>query len=226
LEEKIGWKATPGEQDHRGILRSLVLSKLGSAGDENTIAEAKRQLKNRNDLVADLRAVVYKICIISEQPGENLWDEVLDIFRKSEMQEEKDRCARSLGWSHDKAKLEKTMDWALNSGEVRSQDTVFVIASVSANPVGRELEWEWLQKNWDAVSGKFAGQFLLSRLVTTSCSVFASDKRADEVEKFFSDKKVASAERAVKQAIESIRSNAGWWSRDSQDIVRWLNEKY
>ena len=49
--------------------------------------------------------------------------------------------------------------------EVRSQDTVFVIAGVTGSVLGREAAWKFLQDRWAELHDRYQGGFLLSRLI-------------------------------------------------------------
>lgn len=48
---------------------------------------------------------------------------------------------------------------------MRNQDTVFVIISVAMTKSGRQLAWEFFQKNKDELRRRYEGGFLVSRLV-------------------------------------------------------------
>lgn len=52
----------------------------------------------------------------------------------------------------------------------------------------------------------------------TALGTFTSAEWADDVEQFFKSHKAPAAERAVKQTIEKIRSNAAWLARDEAPI--------
>lgn len=39
--------------------------------------------------------------------------------------------------------------------EVRSQDTVFVIISVGASKIGRDLAWQFIQDNWSKLFNQY-----------------------------------------------------------------------
>jgi hypothetical protein len=110
--------------------------------------------------------------------------------------------------------------------EVRSQDTVFVIAGVAANPKGRELAWKFVQEKWTELFTRYDGGFLLSRLVQTTCADFTTEEKAKEVEAFFAAHKAPAAERAVKQSVEKIRSNARWLANDGEAMGKWFAEWY
>ena len=49
--------------------------------------------------------------------------------------------------------------------EVRSQDTVFVIAGVTGSKLGREMAWKFVKDNWKSLHERYRGGFLLARLV-------------------------------------------------------------
>jgi hypothetical protein len=53
--------------------------------------------------------------------------------------------------------------------EVRSQDTVFFIASVAMNKHGRELAWNFVKKNWQELMNRYE---VRNSLVCTKLSVF------------------------------------------------------
>lgn len=53
---------------------------------------------------------------------------------------------------------------------------------------------------------------------------FASEEKAAEVESYFATNSWPGTERAVKQAIESIRLNADWLNRDAAAIKSYLNK--
>lgn len=99
--------------------------------------------------------------------------------------------------------------------------TGLLTARVSQNPKGRELAWQFVQKNFDALAKKYEGGFLLGHLVRVP-QHFASDEKAAEVEKFYGSKNLPGVERTVRQAVESIRSNAKWLHRDQETIHKWL----
>lgn len=51
---------------------------------------------------------------------------------------------------------------------------------------------------------------------------FIGEEKAQDIEEFFKQNPVASAERTVKQSLEAIRMNTKWLERDGQAIKEWL----
>lgn len=67
------------------------------------------------------------------------------------------------------------------------------------------------------------GGFLLARLVKYLTENFASEERAQEVEKFFQENEFSGTERTVSQSVETIRLNAAWLQRDLPNITEYLS---
>ena len=49
--------------------------------------------------------------------------------------------------------------------KVRSQDTVFVIGSVTGSKLGRDAAWKFVTENWQNLKERYSGGFLLARLI-------------------------------------------------------------
>lgn len=118
--------------------------------------------------------------------------------------------------------LEKALEFSM-SDDVRAQDTVFIISSVSNSRQGRELGWDFVKKRWSELSERYQGSFLFNRLVKLSEN-FASLEKAKEVDEFFKSHQSQTAERTIQQCVESIQLNAAWLSRDLNSIKRFFSE--
>lgn len=197
------------------LLRTLVLSRLGWYGDESVIAESKKRFADHVSgaavIPADLRSAVYKSVL--SVGDEDTYNTMLKLYREESLQEEKDRISRALGAVGKEAILKKALEFAM-SDDVRSQDKVFVIMSVGMTGVGRDLAWDFLKTNWQELLDMYKGGFLLARLVKHTLENFASEEKAKEIEEFFSDKDTSAVDRSIQQAVESVRLNAAWLSRD------------
>jgi puromycin-sensitive aminopeptidase len=225
--ERLGWEVQPGEAHLTALLRSLVISVFGHYGDVTTMDEAGRRfaqfVKDGHSLHPDLRFPVYSLVV--ENGNSSAYEAVLKIFREADLHEEKVRCLRALGYSQQPDLLQRTLEFSL-SAEVRSQDTVFVIASVALNRYGREMAWQFLQDRWDEFDRRYGkGGFLLARLISSTTENFTTEDRAQEVEAFFGSHPVPAAERAIQQSLERIRSNTGWLERDREPVRQWLQNR-
>lgn len=83
-----------------------------------------------------------------------------------------------------------------------------------------------MQDHWDHFVTIYHGGFLISRLVQTATADFTDVEKAKEIEDFFAVHPAPAAERAVKQSIEKIHSNARWLATDGEAIGKWLADWY
>ncbi|TRY77959.1 hypothetical protein TCAL_11219 [Tigriopus californicus] len=221
--EKVGWGPKAEEHHTQGLLRSMVISRLGQYGHDNTVQESQRQfqahVEKLGEILADLRAPVYRT--VMAHGGEDTYQQMLALYRDTDLHEEKDRISRAMGASQDIEVLKKVLEFAI-SDEVRSQDSPFIIGSVASNVKGRELAWTFFKDHFDLFYGRYKGGSLMARLIKSTADAFKTDEKAEEVTKFF-ESKGNPAERSVKQSIESIRLNAAWWKRDGKDIQGFFN---
>src|SRR5262249_17789668 len=115
----------------------------------------------------------------------------------------------------------RTLQFAV-SPDVRSQDTLGVIASVMQNPVGQQLGWKFVQSHWADIE-KVGGGFTSGEIVGAT-SGFCDAGLRDEVKDFFTAHKVPTAERTLKQALERMDYCLDLKSMQSRQLEAWLQE--
>jgi aminopeptidase N len=218
---KVGWSPKDGEHPLWPLLRPLAIGIAGRNGDSTVSAEAHKLFSaGWKSLHADMRFAVYSIVVATGGAAE--FDAVLTIFKDADMAEERVRALRALGYAKDPALIERLLKMSTD-GSVRSQDVFYIFATLANNKAGMQPSWQYVQDNWAKILEMFAsGQFLLARILKSTTSCFASNAKADEVEAFFKAHEAPGAERAIQQALEVIRSNAGWLSKDGDNVAKWL----
>eukprot|EP01091_Cochliopodium_minus_P015153 TRINITY_DN5304_c0_g2_i1.p1 TRINITY_DN5304_c0_g2~~TRINITY_DN5304_c0_g2_i1.p1 ORF type:complete len:728 (+),score=197.13 TRINITY_DN5304_c0_g2_i1:186-2186(+) len=212
IYQKLGWDKQPSESEESLSLRAIVLSNLGLNGNKQVIKEATKRFDQGYEKIdPNLRSVVYKIVLANND--ETYHEKLIQIYRTTQMSEEKVRILDSLGFTNSLNLLKKTIVF-MESDEVRPQDRVFALRSVDDNPLGREISWEFLKQNWDNYSKNY--NFMLGRFVDAVVPKFAQRPKIDEMIKFFESHE--GYKRAVDQAIESALSLERWIKRDGQEI--------
>ncbi|XP_011304312.1 puromycin-sensitive aminopeptidase isoform X2 [Fopius arisanus] len=225
VASRLGWDPQANESHLDTLLRSLILNRMASFRDTETISEAVKRFQlhasGKSILAADLRSAVYR-AVLSEGDQET-YDAMLKLYRQSDLHEEKDRILRAMGAIRDEEILSKVLEFAM-SEEVRAQDTICAIISVSMNSKGRIMAWEFFKRNWKTLMDRYCGGFLLARLVKHLTENFSSEEKALEIEKFFKEHPTPGAARTVQQSIENIRLNAQWLNRDRAAIGKFLKD--
>jgi puromycin-sensitive aminopeptidase len=222
----LGWEAQPTDDATTPLLRALVHGMAAKARDPVVIAEALKRfaahVSGEQEISVDMRGVVFGI--VAGAGGEKEYEQLLAIYRTSDMQEEKVKALQALGGTKDAALLARSLTFAM-SDEVRSQDTIYLVAAVSRNPLGRAHAWAWMQGNWEVIAAKFGGgQFMLSNFVTVVCGGWGSERRLAEVTDFFAGREVPGAEMALRQSLEKIKLQAAWMTRDGPTTLTFLQQ--
>jgi puromycin-sensitive aminopeptidase len=222
MHGKLGWDKIPGENHSQTLLRNVVLSSLGKYGHAPTIEKAKSLLakivKNNFQIDSDLRGIVYSIS--AKYSDEAVYNNLMGLYRKASLQEEKDRILKALCTPMTTALLKATLSFAFSS-EVRAQDSFKSIHLIMANPYGRNLAWEFLKTKWEEIVRKYSGGHLFSRFVEP-LEYFTQRENADDVKKFFAEHDAPGAERTIQQVVEKIYSNDAWLRRDLEPIKLFL----
>ncbi|XP_028392975.1 puromycin-sensitive aminopeptidase-like [Dendronephthya gigantea] len=222
----LGWEPKADEGHLNALLRSLVIRFLGKCGDMDIVREANKRfdahVKGESSIPADLRSPVYSIVLA--HGDHNTLNTIKNLYRKSELQEEKIRLMTSMGSVKEHTLIQDVLNFSL-SEEVRAQDTVFCIGGTVGSVQGREKAWKFTKDNWKEFHDRYKGAFLLSRLVKVTTENFATNEMAEDVEQFFREHDAPAAERAIQQSLEGIRLNAQWLKRDKDAINEWLTSK-
>lgn len=203
--------------------RSLIISRMVALEDEETIREAQRRFENhvsgKSILSADLRSSVYRAVL--SVGSSDTFETMLELYRKSDLHEEKNRILGALGATRDEAVLRRALEFSMGD-EVRAQDTVFAIMSVTMTYKGRLIAWEFLKENWASLVDRYEGGFLLLKFVKFTTENFVSETLADEIEEFFAKHPTPGVGRTVQQSVETVRLNVAWLKRDQASIQEFL----
>ena len=222
--KKIGWNASALESDHEKLLRSIILAQLGKYEDKEVLNESSFRFKNYFDksenIDSDLKGLVFNLSALNgdHETYEKIWE----LHKISITSEEKLRLLIALGKFKQTDLLIKTLEKSI-SRDIRSQDAISVIASVTMNKHGRDLSWGFIKDNWKTLSKLYGGGgFGLMQLVSLT-SIFSNTKMKNDVEKFFKDNPTPSANRTILQSIEKINLNSIWLNKNREDLKKFLN---
>jgi len=83
----IGWEPKPGEPHVNGLLRSMIILKIGVFGHTETVEEARKRFSDHfsgvTQVPADLRAAVYRI--VMAHGDTDTFSQLQKLFRSAEI---------------------------------------------------------------------------------------------------------------------------------------------
>ncbi|KKQ21345.1 MAG: Puromycin-sensitive aminopeptidase [Candidatus Nomurabacteria bacterium GW2011_GWA1_37_20] len=228
LVAKLGWEKKLARRGKKKeihtdtLLRSLAISRVGRSGDEKIIKEARKKFaKIRKGIYvnSDIRGAVY--AVVASKGSMKEYKTFIKQYKKESLHEEKNRIGSALGDFRDPKILKQVCEFAF-SDNVRRQDTIGIISSVGANPFGRNIWLNFVQKNWETLVSRYGdGGHTLARLVK-AISGSAEEKHLKSFKKFFFTHDTPGAKRAIQQVLERLEGNVAWLKRDGKIIENFL----
>lgn len=132
---------------------------------------------------------------------------------------------RSLACTSEPWILNRYLDYALDGDKIRRQDASSVFSAVAANPNGLQIVWDYLQRKWDEIQGKFPASFTVSYFINNLAD-FNTPQKLAEMERFKREQgtKLGAATRAMDLAIENVRINIKWMETNLPELKKWLSQ--
>jgi puromycin-sensitive aminopeptidase len=221
--KRLGWDATPSDGHLTVLLRATLIRLQAQFMQDSTDVQrmarerfeafSKDPKNNAARLPSDIRTAVLKI-VLGASDDAAAYNRCMELIDLADTTQAKKEIFLALGNARSEELKRRTLDWC-TSGAVKKQDFFYPIGSVSASSrAGMELTWQYLQDNWSRIVDmiRTASPSLLEATVSFSCSGFASETKAAEIERFFKDKAadhpVSLITRKVAQIVEVTRANA------------------
>jgi aminopeptidase N len=223
---ELGWQPKPGESDETKSMRARVLRTLGHAGRDPEIISAAQKLTEKalqDPSSIDSTVAFAAFSLAAENGDAALYDKVVaKLQTRGTSLEGYYLYFQTLSKFRDPKLLQRTLDYAV-SPAVRSQDTLGMISAVMKNPASGKLAWDFVRAHWSDVE-KVGGGFTSGEVVAAT-SVFCDAGMHEQVQDFFTLHRVPTAERTLKQSLESIHNCADLKSRQAPELSAWLQQR-
>ena len=148
-----------------------------------------------------------------------LFDQLEKIAETSTNPELQASALQLLATFEDPALVQRSLDYA-SSSKVRNQDALIQFAIALQNDATRELTWNFIKIHWDTVKTLLTPE--MGNALVGSTGSFCSAAARDDVEAFFSEHKVPSAEHSLKHAVESINGCIELRALQEPHLKQWI----
>ncbi|XP_078107353.1 endoplasmic reticulum aminopeptidase 1b [Sander vitreus] len=156
------------------------------------------------------------------------WDFLFEKYRNSMQMSVKSRMKTAMAVSPLQDKLQWMMEQSLHGEVMKTQDLPDVIVSVSKNPRGYKLAWDFFRANWHTLIKKFdLGSSTVSYMVTGVTNQYSTREMLDEVRGFFGSltEESGSEMRCIRQSYETIEDNIRWMDTNLPLLQAWLDKR-
>ncbi|KAF3695517.1 Endoplasmic reticulum aminopeptidase 1 [Channa argus] len=156
------------------------------------------------------------------------WDFLFEKYRSSMQMSLRSRLKSAMAISPMQDKLKWMMEQSLHGEVMKTQDLPDVVVTISKNPRGYKLGWDFLRANWHTLIKKFdLGSHSISYMVTGVTNQYSTREMLDEVRSFFSSltEETGSEMRCIQQSYETIEDNIRWMDTNIPLLQAWLDKR-
>ena len=199
---RLGWTSKPGEDELQGQLRATLIGALGTLGDDPDVQSRARGLYatwQRDPSQADRDLFPALINIAAYTGDATRYQEFKKNFKSARTPQEEQRYLFSLASFRVLEALHQTMEMTLN-GEVRTQNSPFLMHALLYNPACRYEAWEFVKRNWETMVSKFPDSSM-PRMCEAIVGLL--DHQA-EVNTFFEQHKPRLGSKLIDQHLERL----------------------
>ncbi|VBB27155.1 unnamed protein product, partial [Acanthocheilonema viteae] len=160
--------------------------------------------------------------------AEKIWNKVFELYRREQVQVERERLLGALTCSRDSFTLKKLLKLAsnLNDSSIRLQDTPSTFGNVGAGDVGRLIIFDYFQDSWSQLhSDMKEQQTFLRKIILTSTSVL-NERQITQLEAFIKKyRKDTSKLDVFGQQLEKGRTAKLWRDRNLKMLAEWFRNQ-
>jgi aminopeptidase N len=219
----VGWEPKPGESADQNSLRAQLMHALGYTARDPEVEAVAHKLTEQalKDAASVDRELLFAALPVAVRNGAaDLYEAILARLKAAKTPEEQFLYQRILTRFSDPKLLERTLDYAI-SPEVRSQDSLLVIADVMRNPAGEKLAWDFVRAHWNDIVN-LGGAFGGGTIVAATAS-FCDAGMRDEVKDFFATHHAPASERTLKQSVERMNYCVDLKAQQVSQLASWLH---
>jgi puromycin-sensitive aminopeptidase len=213
---ELGWHSTDGESPLRSQLRGLVVSSLGTLGqDTGTRAGVAERLSGvlNGETTVDPDVAPAVITIGAVTGDASVWDRY-NARRTNASPQDSVRYLQALGMFPAEADLQRTLEMMLTD-EVRTQDAPYAIQRMLVSRTGGAVAWAFLRDRWNDICARFPDN-AIPRMVEAA-STLSEPAIAAEVRAFFGPDgghDLPNGRKKVAQMLEHLTINEALRTRE------------
>ena len=223
--DRLGWDGSGSGDDDDTLLRARLISMLGAFGDADIVAEAKRRFKgflqDPNSLPSALRESVSYV--VGHSADRESYDALLALARRSTTTNERVRYYFAAASARDPALARDTLALTLTD-ELPNTIITGLINTVASSGEQRDLAWDFVQKNFDALTAKLGpsfGDLFVANFMTN----FSDEAHAAELLHFAPAQATSGGRVMTARALETMAIAADLKARTLPQIDAWIRDR-
>jgi puromycin-sensitive aminopeptidase len=203
--ERLTWSAQEGESELQRQLRGELINALGVVGENRACQERARELYARYEKDPDAverNLVPALVAIVSYTGNATDYENFYNKFKVAKTPQEETRYLFALGGFRQPELIERTLAMTL-SGEVRTQNSPYLMRGILLNKDAREKAWAFMKAHWEEMTRQYPDNSI-PRMCEGIIGLVAPELES-EVKEFFADHPVKQGVKQMEQHLERLR---------------------
>lgn len=220
--DRLGWEVAAGDSDKTKMLRGRIISTLGTlGGDEDVIKEARKvfaqYVRTPDSVSPDLVDAITTVVAYNGKDSD--FAQIAALWKSAKTPEVEKRNLFALSTFREPALRARVLDMAMKS-PVRPQDGTWLIGGVLRSLDGKAAGWEFVQRNWPAISKRFTDHMQTG--IASSADQFVEPGQISSIEQFFKVHKIPAGQSSVNRMLERLQVNRQFARQSSAALNTWL----
>ena len=218
--DELGWTVGDGESDRDRQMRGLLLRALGNLGnDQDTIATARTVYDGEGDVDAEIATAA--LMIVASNADGDRFDHFIERSKTATSPQQTVKYLRAATQIADPETAERMFQMVLE-GEVRSQDSFWVLALLLGHRENGPRIWQLIMENWDAVMDVIPP--VVKRRILDLLPNRSEPEVAASIVAWFGEHTIPGGDAAIEQQLEVLQANVGLRSREGERLGKALEE--
>ena len=203
--ERLGWTPKKGESDLESQLRGDLIGALGTLAEDKDCQRRARELfaqyENAPDSV-DRNLIPALVAIVAHTGTAPDYEKFYNRFKTAKTPQDETRYLFALANFRAPELIDRTLDLTTN-GEVRTQNSPYLMRGILLNKRAREKAWAYLKTHWDEMLRLYPDN-AIPRMCEGIIGLVKPELEADARE-FFARHPVKQGAKQMEQHLERLR---------------------
>ncbi|VAV89261.1 Membrane alanine aminopeptidase N [hydrothermal vent metagenome] len=217
---ELGWRSVDGESDRTRSMRNLLLKALGNLGEDAETIDTARSIYAADD-APDAEIADAALGIVAAHGDAGTFAELIAKSDDAPTPQLKVKYLRAATQVADPDSARKLFAMVLD-GDVRSQDSYWVLALLVGHRHNGPLIWNLITENWEATLASMPPQN--GRRLLDLIHFRSEPDVAASIREWFVDHTITGGETYTRQQLELLQVRVGLRSRESHALAQALRD--
>jgi puromycin-sensitive aminopeptidase len=216
--DRLGWEPRDGESDRVHALRGALFQGLGILGADPNAGGLAREFEaeGRAGKPIDPALAAASVNIVALTGSSEDHQRFAEAAREMPTPQEQLRYLHALPMFRGVPEFERTLEWTLEPGEIRTQNAPFVLALATTNRDLGGRAWSFIKGHWDEAQSLFPPPLII-RLVE-GVRYLTRQEDVEDAAAFFVHHPIPQSAKNLEQMLERQRIAAALRARATPEL--------